>query len=184
MVRRLGIQIFRANTAFTCKFTFASITVLYLPMYMFNWIFITNEPGRKTTYLTIPVLNEDSDQTAHPRSLTKFFGKHSLDCPRIQVFFKWAMKTENKNLTGCHWKQRTHKRTKIGVSVSLRRLIWQYSAYALPPRSMRLKTARLSCKRCRPWSDAAFCGVWSGSTPLAQAYLSQYNKTWYSGRLY
>ena len=28
-------------------------------------------------------------------------------------------------------------------------------------------------KKCRPWSDAAFCGVWSGSTLFAQACLSK-----------
>ena len=33
---------------------------------------------------------------------------------------------------------------------------------------------KMSCKSCRPWSDATFCGVWSGSTLFAQAYLSQY----------
>ena len=25
------------------------------------------------------------------------------------------------------------------------------------------------CKQCRPWSDAAYCGVWSGSSPFASA---------------
>ena len=29
-------------------------------------------------------------------------------------------------------------------------------------------------KQCRPWSDAAFCCVWPGSTLFAKAYLSQY----------
>ena len=29
-------------------------------------------------------------------------------------------------------------------------------------------------KQWRPWSDAAFCGVWSGSTLFAKAYLSRY----------
>ena len=28
-------------------------------------------------------------------------------------------------------------------------------------------------KLCRPWSDAAWCGVWSWSTLFAKAYLSQ-----------
>ena len=36
------------------------------------------------------------------------------------------------------------------------------------------KPAGLSGKQCRPWSDAAFCGVWSGSLPFEYAYLSQY----------
>ena len=30
----------------------------------------------------------------------------------------------------------------------------------------------MSGKQCRPWSDAAFCGVWSWSTLFAQACLS------------
>ena len=32
----------------------------------------------------------------------------------------------------------------------------------------------MSGKQCRSWSDAAFCGVWSGSTLLPKGYLSQY----------
>ena len=28
--------------------------------------------------------------------------------------------------------------------------------------------------QCRPWSDAAFCSIWSESTLFAKAYLSQY----------
>ena len=31
----------------------------------------------------------------------------------------------------------------------------------------------MSGKQCRPWTDAAFCGVWSGSTLFAQACPSQ-----------
>ena len=34
----------------------------------------------------------------------------------------------------------------------------------------------LSSKQRGPWSDAAFCGVWSGSTLFAQACLSKYGK--------
>ena len=34
----------------------------------------------------------------------------------------------------------------------------------------------MSCKQCRPWSDAAFYGVWSGSTLFAQNFLSIYIK--------
>ena len=34
-------------------------------------------------------------------------------------------------------------------------------------------------KQYRPWSDAMFCGVWSGSTLFAQAYLSEYLNTVY-----
>ena len=29
----------------------------------------------------------------------------------------------------------------------------------------------MSGKQCRPWSDAAFCGIWSGSTLFAKACL-------------
>ena len=36
-----------------------------------------------------------------------------------------------------------------------------------------LKTARWMAV-CRPWSDVAFCGIWSGSTLSAQACLSYY----------
>ena len=32
----------------------------------------------------------------------------------------------------------------------------------------------MSGKQCRPWSDAAFCGVWSGCTLFAQTSLSEY----------
>ena len=32
----------------------------------------------------------------------------------------------------------------------------------------------MSVKQCRPWSDALFGCVWSGSTVFAQAGLSQY----------
>ena len=36
------------------------------------------------------------------------------------------------------------------------------------------KTYSMGGKQCRPWSDAAFCSIWSGSTLFAQASLSQY----------
>ena len=39
---------------------------------------------------------------------------------------------------------------------------------------MYLKCCCMYSKQCRPWSDAAFCGVWSGSTLLTKTYLSQY----------
>ena len=29
-------------------------------------------------------------------------------------------------------------------------------------------------KQYEPWSDAAFCGIWFGTTLFAKAYLSQY----------
>ena len=35
------------------------------------------------------------------------------------------------------------------------------------------KNCRMSDKQCRPWSDAAISGVWSGSTVFAQACLSK-----------
>ena len=31
------------------------------------------------------------------------------------------------------------------------------------------KSCWISGKQCRPWSDATFCSVWSGSTPFSQA---------------
>ena len=40
----------------------------------------------------------------------------------------------------------------------------------------------LDGKQCRPWSDAAFCGIWSGSTLFAKPYLysmiTQLKKRW------
>ena len=43
-----------------------------------------------------------------------------------------------------------------------------------------LLIAVLYGKQCRPWSDAAFCSIWSGSTLFAKAYLSQYlGLLWY-----
>ena len=41
------------------------------------------------------------------------------------------------------------------------------------------KNCWMSGKQCRPWSDAMFCGIWSGSTLFAQAYLSQNLQLWY-----
>ena len=35
----------------------------------------------------------------------------------------------------------------------------------------------MSDKQCRPRSDAAFCGIWSGSSLFAQAYLPKYIKS-------
>ena len=32
----------------------------------------------------------------------------------------------------------------------------------------------ISGKQCRPWSDAAFCGVWPGSTLFANTFRSNY----------
>ena len=37
-----------------------------------------------------------------------------------------------------------------------------------------VKSVRLTGKQCRPWSNAVFGGIWSGSSLLAQACLSQY----------
>ena len=39
---------------------------------------------------------------------------------------------------------------------------------------MCLETAWFTGKKCRPWSDAAERGVWSGSTLFAQACPSKY----------
>ena len=39
---------------------------------------------------------------------------------------------------------------------------------------MCLKYCCMYGKQWRPCSDAAFCGIWSGSTLFAKAYLSQY----------
>ena len=36
------------------------------------------------------------------------------------------------------------------------------------------KNCWMGGKQCRPWSDAAFCGIWSGTTLFAQVLLSQY----------
>ena len=38
---------------------------------------------------------------------------------------------------------------------------------------MCLKYCCMYGKRCRPSSDATFCGIWSGSTLIAKAYLSR-----------
>ena len=37
-----------------------------------------------------------------------------------------------------------------------------------------LKNCWLIGKQYRPWSDAAFCSIWSGSTLFAKAYLYKY----------
>ena len=39
---------------------------------------------------------------------------------------------------------------------------------------MCLKYCCMYGKQCRPWSDAEYCSIWSGSTLFAKAYLSQY----------
>ena len=49
--------------------------------------------------------------------------------------------------------------------------IWNSSFYYL---LMCLNYCCRYCKQCRPWSDAAFCGIWSGSTVFAHACMSQY----------
>ena len=38
------------------------------------------------------------------------------------------------------------------------------------------KNCWMSCKQCRPWSDATFCDIWSGSTLFARVCLSKYGK--------
>ena len=50
--------------------------------------------------------------------------------------------------------------------------IWKSSFYYL---SICLNYCWMSGKQRRPWSDAAFCGVWSWSTLFAQAYQPQYS---------
>ena len=49
--------------------------------------------------------------------------------------------------------------------------IWNIPLYYL---LMCLKYCCMYAKQCRPWLDAAFCGIWSGATLFANAYLSQY----------
>ena len=49
--------------------------------------------------------------------------------------------------------------------------IWNNLFYYL---SMCLKYCCMYGKQCRPWSYAAFCGIWSGSTVFENACLSQY----------
>ena len=49
--------------------------------------------------------------------------------------------------------------------------LWNRSFYCL---LMYLNHFCMYGKQCRPWSDAAFCSIWSGSTLFAKAYLSQY----------
>ena len=56
--------------------------------------------------------------------------------------------------------------------------IWNSAFYYL---LMCLKYYCMYGKQCRPWSDAAFCGIWSGSTLFAKAYHSQYlGLLWYT----
>ena len=49
--------------------------------------------------------------------------------------------------------------------------IWNSQFYYL---LMGLEYCYMYGKQCRPWSDAAFCSIWSRSTLFAKAYLSQY----------
>ena len=49
--------------------------------------------------------------------------------------------------------------------------IWNSPFYYL---LMYLKYCCRYGKQCRPWSDVAVCGIWSGSTLFAEAYLPQY----------
>ena len=49
--------------------------------------------------------------------------------------------------------------------------IWNSSFYYL---LMCPKYCCMCGKQCWPWSDATFCGIWSGSTLFAKAYMSQY----------
>ena len=44
--------------------------------------------------------------------------------------------------------------------------LWQSPFYYY---LMCLKYCWMGCKQCRPWSDATFCGIWSGSTLFAQS---------------
>ena len=46
--------------------------------------------------------------------------------------------------------------------ISIRRGIWLVFII-----SSFFRNSRISCKQCRPWSDSAICGVWSGSTLFA-----------------
>ena len=49
--------------------------------------------------------------------------------------------------------------------------IWSTQFYYL---LMCLKYCCTYGKQCRPWPATAFCGIWSGSTLFAKAYLSQH----------
>ena len=55
--------------------------------------------------------------------------------------------------------------------------IWKSPFYYL---LMFLKYCLMIGKQYRPWANAAFCNIWSGSTLFVQAYLSQYlGLLWY-----
>ena len=49
--------------------------------------------------------------------------------------------------------------------------VWNSPFYYL---LMCLKHCCMYGKQCSPWSDAAFCGIWSGPILFAKVYLSQY----------
>ena len=74
-----------------------------------------------------------------------------------------------------------HNNPKDWDTLSVYRMcpkIWNSPFYCLV---MCIKYCCMYGKQCRPWSDAAFCSVWSGSTMFAKAYLSQYlGFLWYT----
>ena len=58
------------------------------------------------------------------------------------------------------------------------RKVWHSSFYYV---LMCLKYCWMYGKQCRPWSDAAFCGIWSGATLFTKVHLSHYlGLLWYT----
>ena len=71
------------------------------------------------------------------------------------------------------------KRDLTYLTQVLGHLIYYHTCYKIwnSPFSCLLMYLKYWCmygKQCRHWSDAAFCGVWSGSTLSAKAYPSQH----------
>ena len=61
---------------------------------------------------------------------------------------------------------------KYGDNSTLTKLTWKVEKISSTTRWYVY--CWMSGKHCRPWWDATFCSIWSGSTWFAQACLSQY----------
>ena len=112
-------------------------------------------------------------RTLHQNKIYVALRNQISTCTYMPVSSPCTCKQEKKNVPFKYWDTWTpyHTGPKIWTSPL-------YYMYIL----MHLKYCWMSCKQCRPWSDATFWGVSSGSTLFVQACLFWFSNTRSSSR--
>ena len=122
---------------------------------MFSWcLAIQNEPS------------ENSDQTARMRSIIRIYWAHMSKSCSLTDLFNPVMPS------GLFY------RNSLDRPISNIRGIWLVVII-----TMFYRNSCIWYKQCIPWSDAAFCGVWSGSIRFPMSLLWDARHKWVKQRL-